>query len=211
MIEKWVDNLLEAAAADGLVSDDDKPVARYGLIVAFHTAATFFTIVVAGYLLGVAPLAVTVALTSALFRFVSGGAHLNDSFRCLVFTTVVFAAAAWVARFVGRLLPQSFVIPVVIVCVISGLLAGMTIVHVYVPVDTAQRPISSAEEKRKFRCLSIVAVLAITGAVTILGLSASTVDYAFAVWFGYCLQLFSLTPAGIRAVNLMNKREKAFH
>jgi len=198
-----VDRLIEKGVADGLLDEEDELTARYALIWGYHTIGCLIGILVIGGVSGVWKTALTAAGASGSLRFVSGGAHFRCSRLSFVFSTAAFILVAYLGR-LAMLLPQAFIGSVMAVCVASGLTSGLVIISLYVPDDTAHRPLTSHEAVR-FRLLSFTLVFMITILFTILVFYVEKLDYAFSIWFAYCLQLFSLTPVGM---NVFDKVEK---
>lgn len=195
LFERWVDKVVSAAVADGSLQEEDREVARYGLIWGLQAIATLLTVVLLGALLGSWQTALIAALVSASFRFVSGGAHLQSATMCLALSALLLAGAGYGASRLAELLDPEHNMTVVTLCVSLGLFAGLKVIYDYVPVDNPNRPIASPAEKARFRTLSLAIMLLLMGLFIVLAYSQSTMRYALALWAGYCLQLLSLTPA----------------
>ncbi len=184
------------------LTPDQEEVAAYGLQLLLYPLLDFALICLAGWLLGCLGATVTAALSAALVRFFSHGAHSRSPVICALIGLIVFPV-------LGRLALASahFLTGVsLILTILLGFIVSMFIVWRLSPVDSPAKRITSGEERRKLRLHSLAAVVFITalqGALLLWTIQAAAVVLAMS--FGLWWQAFSLTGPGHRFAAVLDK------
>lgn len=164
-------------------SEDMAQICAYGLEYLLVIIANISSVFLCGFITGTLPLTATAAISAALLRNVSGGAHFSSPWRCSLMSGVIAVLLGWL----GALLPAN-VYASSIIC-----LASVGLVILYAPVDSPAKPIKP-QQKPYFRKVSIIVALAIW----FVGIRYSSThpDLVNAAILGMLWQALSLTPAG---------------
>lgn len=174
---KCLSNLTEQPEAEEMYS--------YGLEIILGGLFKVFILVVLATLLGMLHLTIAVAMTSFLYRLLSGGAHCKAYNRCLVVSIASFLMLAYLAKLslVLDIPPRS------ILFVILAL--ALFIAVKYAPLAPDNKPI---EGVKKFLCLKALSVgfIIVWFAVN----SYLPVNVALASAYALMWQSVSLTPLG---------------
>lgn len=176
------------------LSQDETEVIRYGIQIIVYSLADILTICLMGWLLGCFWTTVTVALTAGSLRLLSGGAHSSSPVICSLLGMVVAPLLAKTAEFTAVKMTQ----PMILSLVLIGAFISLLIIYFLAPVDSAAKPITNEQERRKFKQLSLaLALLFLVGQITLILLDRSPV-LVLAVSLGTWWQAFTLTPASHR-------------
>ncbi|MDI6871061.1 MAG: accessory gene regulator B family protein [Bacillota bacterium] len=179
-------------------SEERRDLLAFGVTYILLFVIDTLTVVLAGILVGAFGLTLVVALTSAVFRSLTGGAHFSDPWTCAIASAVIAAGLGSLAAALTDIVPFWLM---GIVLVVAGL-AGVTI-HRYAPVDSPAKPISPPQ-KAKLRRVSWVALagwVIIMGCVLYRGGSSLVAASAL----GLIWQVGTLTPGGARFYHLVNR------
>ncbi len=176
------------------LTQDETEVILYGMRVIVYSLAGILTICIMGWLLGCFWTTVTVALTSGSLRLLSGGAHSSSPVICNLLGMIVAPLLAKTAEFAAVQISQ----PLLFFIVIIGALFSLVCFYLLAPVDSAAKPITSEEERRKFKYLSLtLAFLLFVGQITLIFFEQSPA-LILAVSLGTWWQAFTLTWPGHR-------------
>ena len=189
-------------AADGLNFDEDRrEVLVYGAMTLLQNGATILAVLILARLMGVLPQAAAAALTASVLRHFSGGEHLSRPMRCVLFTAVEFALCGAA----GQILTESAgaMVPLArLAAVLPPLLLGLAVVLRRAPVEAHTRPLSDDFKSRlRVRSRLIGTVICVVVA------AAAYTDawWSWAAFFGFAVQVFSLTSAGQGFVRLIDR------
>jgi accessory gene regulator B len=174
------------------LSQDETELILYGLQVLTYSLAGILTIGLMGWLLGCFWATIAVALTAAMLRLVSGGAHSRSPLLCNILGMIV---APFLAKLAVYTAPQISA-TVLFVMVLLGSIFSLLIFYILAPVDSEAKPITAVEERRKFKHLSIALTSLITLGQVALIISGNLSTLVLAVSFGTWWQAFTLTGAG---------------
>ncbi|MGE5550128.1 MAG: accessory gene regulator ArgB-like protein, partial [Bacteroidota bacterium] len=111
--------------------------AAYALEILFLYILTLAAIALPAFVLGLFWPAMAATLTAGAMRSVSGGAHLNSPWRCIVLSTLV----AVFFGLIGHLLISN--VTVLTLGILTGIIVvmGTVIILRYCPADTPAKPI----------------------------------------------------------------------
>ncbi|MGI5925961.1 MAG: accessory gene regulator B family protein [Syntrophomonadaceae bacterium] len=176
------------------LSQDETEVIRYGIQIIVYSLADILTICLVGWLLGCFWTTVTVALTAGSLRLLSGGAHSSSPVVCNILGMIMVPLLAKTAEFAAVRMTQ----PLLLSLVLIGAFISLLIIYFLAPVDSAAKPITNEQERRRFKQLSLALVfLFLVGQITFILLDRSPV-LVLAVSLGTWWQAFTLTPASHR-------------
>ena len=182
------------------LSQDETEVILYGLQVLTYSLAGILTICLMGWLLGCFWATIAVALTAAMLRLVSGGAHSRSPLLCNILGMIV---APFLAKLAVYAAPQISAV-MLFVIVLLGALLSLVVIYGLAPVDSPGKPITAEQERRKFKYLSIALTSLITlGQITLL-LAGNAPALVLAVSLGTWWQAFTLTGAGHRFASIVD-------
>jgi accessory gene regulator B len=180
------------------LSQDETEVILYGLQIFTYGLAGILTICLMGWLLGCLWATIAVALTAGSLRLVSGGAHSRSPLLCNILGMLV---APFLAKLAILAAPQISTF-VLFVIVLLGALLSLFTFYSLAPVDSAAKPITAVEERRKFKQLSMSLTSLITLGQVILLISGNSPTLVLSMSLGTWWQAFTLTEAGHRFASL---------
>ncbi len=178
------------------LSEDQQEIAAYGFEMILHNFLTLGAVILAGWLLGCLPAALTATFAASVLRALSGGAHSESAANCTLISVLLAVLIGKTAIVLGSQVPLPAIISVVLL--ISSI--SLKVIWVLAPVDSPAKPITNEIHRRNLRTLSLVTVTIISAvqlSLTILNPGFFT-PYALAVSLGLAWQTFSLTAAGHR-------------
>ena len=184
------------------LNNERTEVISFGLYTLFTAVSGFVAVIVVGYIVGAVKLSLTAAVTSAIFRAISGGAHSARLRNCTILGAIVSPGIALVSRWVSPWMPDLLLFFLVAVTWLLSLAS----VYKFAPADTPKRPITRPEERKKFRRLSFAFLF-----IWIIGLTITAVmklyscDFILASTLGLLWQANSITPKGYRFVERFDK------
>jgi len=184
------------------LTPDQEEVAAYGLQLLLYPLLDFALICLAGWLLGCLGATIVAALSTALLRFFSHGAHSRSPVICALTGMIIFPVLGRLALtgapfFTGISLSST---------VLLGGIVSIMIVWRLSPIDSPAKRITSSEERRQLRLHSLVAVVFISvlqSALLLWTMQAAAVVLAMS--FGLWWQAFSLTGPGHRLAAALDK------
>lgn len=176
------------------LSQDDAEIALYGLQVLLYTTTGFLTISLMGWLWGCLAATLAVMLTTAVLRSFSGGAHSCSPLLCNLIGMIVVPLLGKAAVLWGSLLSRASLWWLVL----PGFLITLLVVGRLAPVESPAKPLSSDEERRRFRLWSVQVVLLATALQVMMLFTERPSWSILAISFGLWWQAFTLTAAGRR-------------
>jgi accessory gene regulator B len=178
------------------LNDDRTEVISFGLYTFFNTVAGFAAIIIVGYLLGALEQSLTAAVTSAIFRSVSGGAHSVRLRNCTILGAIVSPGIGVICKWVSPRFPDLALLSIVVVVWLLSLIS----VSKFAPADTPKRPITRPDERIKFRRLSFAFLLIWILAISMAAVMKLSHGLILASTLGLLWQAHSITPGGYRLV-----------
>jgi accessory gene regulator B len=182
------------------LTPEEEEIARFGLQIILYTITGFFSIIVVGWLLGCMWTTVTVALTAAYLRLLSGGAHSRSPLTCNIIGMAVAPLLGKTAAITAPFLTSL----TLFLAVAAGFVLCLNIVSRLSPVDSPAKPITSSEQRRRLRFLSLLSVLLVTvGQFVLLAINEAPA-LVLAASLGLWWQTFTLTEGGHRFATFMD-------
>lgn len=162
--------------------------AAYALEILFLYILTLAAIAIPAYLLGLFWPAMAATLTAGAMRSVSGGAHLNSPWRCIVLSSLIAITLGMTSQIL-----DTNVSPFFSAFIAWGtLVLGSIVLFKYSPVDTQAKPIPS-NKLIIFKYLSLSVLFLWVIALLFLPLR---MNLRWASMLGMIWQITSLTPIG---------------
>lgn len=168
---------------------------RFGLEIILGEAIKWAILLIAAAFLGVLPGAFFAMVSTAVFRMVSGGAHCEDYWRCLVFSLLVFLGVGKLGIYTAPYVSQTLLVRTVI----AGSLIMVVPLLIWAPGEVPNRKIR-AGERRLFKKLSLICLAVWTG-LTVFFIVPYSIPVAVAGFMALVVQAFSVTPPGFRAID----------
>ncbi|MEQ8200627.1 MAG: accessory gene regulator B family protein [Syntrophomonadaceae bacterium] len=166
----------------------------FGLELFLGELIKLFLVITISTMLGILPEVLTIALTAGFLRLASGGEHCSAYYRCLIGGITCFLALGGVAHVLYPLLSR----PALLITVATGSMISLALLLMYAPGDTANKPITAAEDKARFKKWSLI----IAGLYFILMITMITIPLAemlvLPMLIGMLEQTFTVTPWGYR-------------
>ncbi|MEW6423651.1 MAG: accessory gene regulator B family protein [Bacillota bacterium] len=187
---------LAAIIAGELKMNERQGIIAYGLEVIIGALIKLILFVTLPVALGIFPQVAAAALASIIFRLAAGGAHCTAYYRCLVSSLVTFLAIGALARYLAA---YSLPLQTIVICVTAW---SLVIVWRWAPADTPAKPIVNLLHHKGLRIASliIVAFYLVTGLYTPL-----KPDLVLAASLGFFIQAFTITPAGYRFIEAVDR------
>jgi accessory gene regulator B len=180
----------------------DRETVRFGVEFFLSTFLNVGVVIGVAWWLGATPYVVVALITCSSLRLISGGAHSSTYLRCLALGTVILVGIAKLAPMIG-MVPQALLFA--LVAFTAG--EGYFVVYKWVPADTPAKPIVSPVKKARYRRLSYIFIAvwaAVVNLWVLYGGDAPLVSaLALASIGGIWWQLYSITPAGYRFINVV--------
>lgn len=176
--------------------DGRRGIIAYGLEILIGALVKSIFFVTLPLACGIFPQVVAAALAGGVFRLASGGAHCTAYYRCLVSSLGTFLGLGALARYLA-----SYSLPVEMIVAGVAIWSLLIVLH-WAPADTPAKPVTSASHRRALRIVSValVAIYAATGLCAPL-----PNDLILAASGGLFLQAFTVTPAGYRFIEMMDR------
>ncbi|MHC6178730.1 accessory gene regulator ArgB-like protein [Clostridium sp. JNZ X4-2] len=127
----------------------------YGAVNLLQTIFSILWVVIVGFILGVLYEALIFSASASLLRKYSGGVHASSPNRCIIFGTVVSAAAGLLVDRFLYIFSFSAVMGISLFC----MAAAFIIVFLKAPVDSIQKPITNENMKKMFKKNSIMTIV----------------------------------------------------
>lgn len=168
---------------------------RFGLEIILGEAIKWTILLGAAYLIGVIPGALYAMISMAIFRMVSGGAHCDDYWRCLVFGLIVFLGGGKMGVYISPYFSQMAFSLMIAISLVVMIIATV----IWAPGEVPNRRIKP-QERGMFKKLSLV-FLVIWSGITVLVIVPHSIPAAVAGYLAMLVQTFSFTPPGYKTID----------
>lgn len=188
-----VEHLAGYLAGQLSLDEDDRDVVRFGLELVVSTALSLGATLALALAVGVVKPVLAALLVFTPIRIQSGGAHNSTPGLCALVTAVTFTLMGWLAV---RLAP--WVASYTFISLGGSFLVALAVNHVWAPVETPNKPISS-RQREKLRRRTLVALVAVMAALTSLAMMGSreVAVYIAAGGLALFIQSLVISPWGI--------------
>ena len=198
-MEQWAKSIAGWFQANMELDEDKTEVIEYSLISLFLLLFTLLLIIAICWILGVLREGLTAALTMAILRSVTGGAHLGSPWRCVIVSTILPAGFGYLSRHFASFIPERAMLCFLIILLIWGLYYIIR----YAPVESEAKPIRP-ERRFIYRRLGIgIAIVWAVLAFVLLYFKANGILLASICAFAW--QILTLTPCGFQIYNQLSQ------
>jgi accessory gene regulator B len=198
-MEQWAKSIAGWFQMNMELDEDKTEVIEYSLISLFLLVFTLFFIIVFCWILGVLWEGLTAALTIAILRSVTGGAHLDSPWRCVFLSAILPAGFGYLSHHFASFIPEWAILCFLIVLLIWGLYYIIR----FAPVESEAKPIRP-ERRSIYRNLGIgFAIIWAVLVFVLLQFKANELFLASAL--GFAWQILTLTPFGFQICNQLSR------
>lgn len=190
LMEKWVLRIALWFKKQLDLDEEKTEVVAYALTSLFLVIIDLTLILVVCGFLGVIQEGLIAALTGAVLRSVTGGAHLSSPWRCAILSALLPAFFGYLGKFAGPLLTSE----ILVVFLFFTLIWGVFIVNRYAPAEVKARPIRP--EKRGFYRKAGILLVLFWAIPAFFFLSTNRPAFFLAGSCGLWWQTITLTPPG---------------
>lgn len=215
MIERNVKRLVDQAVSHNVLAEKERPIIEYGLNWAINCFGSLVGFVILGFLVGFPNLIVIGAVVGGVFRFFSGGAHLDRPLDCFLLSSVVLILSGYLAKYSALLianLEPLWKAGIASVILAIGLFFGLRIIDIYAPAANEKRPIVDPNERQRLKHFSFIFAFLILMSFIFAVFIRLRFDIGMMIMSVFMFQLFSLTPLGFTVFasisNLLEKIRK---
>lgn len=181
------------------LDEERTEIVEYGIISLLLFVFPLFFILLFCWMLRILSEGLSVALTAAFLRSVTGGAHLSSPYRCIILSTLVPILLGLLGRFLAPFTPQGMMVGILIAAVIWG----FYIIHNYAPAEVEEKPLRPERRGVYLRLSFVFAALWALFSAYLIWIKAGSIFLA--VVFGYLWQLTTLTPFGFSIYQALSR------
>jgi accessory gene regulator B len=184
------------------LTGDQEIVLAYAMRIFLSSITGIIVIILLAMAAGVLPYTLAAAVTAAVLRMFSGGAHAGSPLNCTVIAGVIFTALGLAGRHTFASLENY--LPVLAPAV---WLMSILVILKYAPADTPAKPITTKMQRGKLRFISLTLVF-VWGLPVFFSLAGTLEikeNLIYASTLGLLWQTFSLTPYGYTLSSLLDK------
>ncbi|MFL0194369.1 accessory gene regulator ArgB-like protein [Clostridium sp. WILCCON 0269] len=179
------------------IDKDREQIIVYGAINLLQIIFSILWTVIIGFILGVLYEALISSTTASILRKYSGGVHASSPNRCIIIgTTLAGTAGLIIDRFSYR-----FSFKATLALSILFIIIAFVIIVLKAPVDSAKKPITSINMKKKFKRNSIITLSVFSVLITVFSVLYKTTSEI------YCLKIINSITLGVlwQSIALTNK------
>jgi len=206
LFEKISNSIASRIASFLNFDKDHEEVIAYGAFNLFQTLWSTILIILFGILFDSLFIILIIALSSAVLRKFSGGAHATSPNRCAAISVIIFGALSLLVKYT---VPY-FTILFIILFEVASFIFSYIILDKYCPKDSPNKPIKNPELRNKFRRISFNLLL-VFFCITIFLLvifyithSASLLTYIVSICTGLLWQSITMTCTGHLVINKLD-------
>lgn len=182
---KFSQNVASYLASELGLEEEKQQIIGYAVEILILDILGFILILAVGACLKSAFYAGIAGISGGLLRRLSGGAHLDNPIKCLVFGAIMYGILGFTSRIIIEVSGASLSFFLNL-----GLLLSFMIVYLYAPVDSAAKPIRSIVLRKKLKYGSVAFLLAAFALFTISGVTSLSVSFLFGIFY----QVLTLLP-----------------
>lgn len=183
---KLSQNIASYFASEIGIDEEKQQIIAYSIELLILDILGFILILVIGACLKSTFYAGIAGISGGLLRRLSGGAHLDNPIKCLVFGAIIYGLLGFISRIIIEIFGGSLSF-----FLNFGLLLCLIIVYLYAPVDSAAKPIRSIILRKKLKYGSIAFLLVAFILLSILGVNSLSVSFFLGIFY----QVLTLLPA----------------
>ncbi|MCX7842791.1 MAG: accessory gene regulator B family protein [Clostridia bacterium] len=186
--------------ADNLGEDHEKRRMYYfGFQVVYGAVIKSAILIALSSLSGALWATLTVVAVFALLRAIAGGYHMDTYGKCIAVSICLFLIAGCVAQYTYMYWNNTGTT----ILILTSFILAMASMLKWSPKDSPNRPITSAEEKRRFKALSALYVFVWLIGASLLNYCGNTL-FVLSASFGLLLGAFIITPPAYRLFDILS-------
>ncbi|ABN53560.1 MAG TPA: accessory regulator AgrB [Hungateiclostridium thermocellum] len=198
-------NALSYKSADYLMrqmngNHESRRVYYYGFQIVIGALFKGLLLLLLAFITGTMLPALTIVAAFVILRSIAGGYHMKTYGKCIAASLGMIILAALISKYTAHMLNQISLIAIV---VLSFVFSSASLIK-WAPADNPNRPITDKKEIKKFRILSMIyIVIWLVLSLTLVYFKQNM--FVLALCLGVILEVFSITPAGIRFFKMIEK------
>lgn len=196
MIHQLAEKIAEYLGRELKLENSRKAVITYGLEIVLGGLVKLLVFLAIPFILGILHQTWAAVISSVLYRLPAGGAHCSAYYRCLAGSLVTFSFIGLLAKMAaGYNLPVDTI-------VLSTLILAAVATAIWVPADTEKKPVTRPGDRIKAK----IWAYGVLFAYVLLWYTCDLPrDLVLAGSVGLLIQVFTVTPAGYRAMDRLDR------
>jgi len=179
---------------------ESRRVYYYGFQIVIGALFKGLLLLLLAFITGTMLPALTIVAAFVILRSIAGGYHMKTYGKCIAASLGMIILAALISKYTAHMLNQISLIAIV---VLSFVFSSASLIK-WAPADKPNRPITDKKEIKKFRILSMIyIVIWLVLSLTLVYFKQNM--FVLALCLGVILEVFSITPAGIRFFKMIEK------
>lgn len=208
-VDDFATNIINYFKKNIDIDENQEAILRFSIHVTISAVFSLGLALLVALLLGTFSNVLIIALTTAVLRSFSGGAHSSTMFGCAIYGTIIMNIFGIITKYTNL---NKGVLSIIILIIF---LFALWSINKYAPADTPGKPITTKVKRQKLRRFSFLTLFIWFG-ICITWYTGLTKHYIFAYSsaLGVLWQCFSLTNWGYsllhhmdRVVQMINKKE----
>lgn len=182
MISKLSKSITDMLIRNNKIHNDDSELYHYAFFIIISEFILFVYCLLIGFIFNVVLQALVFAVVFYVLHRFAGGFHAKTELQCQAVTFSSFLLCIWLIKLTKQFNPVYLIITYIVCCILLIILS---------PSDTPQKQVS-AQEKTKFKKITILLVIICSAIVTLLLCFKSTVIFANSIIIGVILETVSV-------------------
>ena len=182
MISKLSKSITDMLIRNNKIHNDDSELYHYAFFIIISEFILFVYCLLIGFIFNVVLQALVFAVVFYVLHRFAGGFHAKTELQCQAVTFSSFLLCIWLIKLTKQFNPVYLIITYIVCCILLIILS---------PSDTPQKQVS-AQEKTKFKKITILLVIICSAIVTLLLSFKSTVIFANSIIIGVILETVSV-------------------
>lgn len=172
----------------------------YGMEILMGEIVKMILLLLLCWMLGILPEVLCITIGAGVLRLASGGEHCSEYYRCLIGGTICFILLGWGVHY-----SKVFFIGSGAYLIIAlSILLSWSVLYKYAPGETENKPISSEQDRVKFKRLSLI-IIFIYGIAMILFMNNFILrPLVLPILVGMVEQVFTVSPWGYRFMHMID-------
>ena len=145
MISVWAARITDVLCTSATIEECDRELYQYGFFILLSRVLFFSFSILIGALFRVPGESIMFYIMFSLLRSYAGGIHAKTELSCTLMTGLAMAASIFVIYLMKAI--EAFFVP------IGMLVIGTTVIIMFSPLDTKEKPLSN-EDRERYRQIS---------------------------------------------------------
>ena len=185
------------------INKEEEEIIVYGAFNIIQIINTLIFVILSGIIFKCLIENIIISLTSAVLRKYSGGVHASSPLRCIIIGTSFATGLGCITNNFSYIFDTSFLLVFILTCSFLSI----NILYRLAPVDSAEKPISSLKQKKKFKNQSIsIAVIYFVSSIILLLFNITDLRYeiVICIMLGMIWQCWTLTKFGFKVIKTID-------